>query len=57
VIYGSFLGDAPFEVEGFRQLIRDLDRWPSMPMLRVAILDLLKILEGRIKRAARVCRV
>ena len=45
-----FLGDASFEIECFGQLIRDLDHWPSMPMLRVAILDLLKILEGCIER-------
>ncbi len=43
-------GDAPFEIEGFRQLSRDIDSCPTMPVLHVAIVDLLKVFEGCIKR-------
>jgi hypothetical protein len=50
------LGDAALEIEYLCQIIRDdfdIDYWPAMPVLGVAILELLKVLEGGSEYDAR----
>jgi hypothetical protein len=54
------LSDTALEIERLCQTIRDgfdIDCWSAMPVLSVAILNLLKILQGCIERATRVCVV
>jgi hypothetical protein len=44
------LGDTALEIVHLCQISRDdfdIDYWPAMPVLGVAILELLKVLEGR----------